>query len=106
VELPDGRAVSITNNRAPNAGWVSTHDDVTERRRAEAQIAYLAHYDTLTGLPNRAFFCEELDRGLARVQRGERIALLYLDLDHFKRANDTLGHLNKMGEKPKHKPSH
>ena len=93
VELPDGRAISVTNSPAPNAGWVSTHDDVTERRRAEAQIAYMAHYDALTGLPNRAYFCEELDKALARVDRGERIALLYFDLDHFKRANDTLGHL-------------
>src|SRR5262249_55424430 len=58
-----------------------------------AQIAYMAHYDALTGLPNRTFFCEELDRALARAERGERVALLYLDLDHFKRANDTLGHL-------------
>lgn len=64
-----------------------------ERARSEERIAHLAHHDVLTDLPNRALFCEELDRALARVQQGERLALLYLDLDHFKHVNDTHGHL-------------
>lgn len=64
-----------------------------ERARSEARIAHLAHHDVLTDLPNRALFCEELDRALVRVQQGERLALLYLDLDHFKHVNDTHGHL-------------
>jgi diguanylate cyclase (GGDEF)-like protein/PAS domain S-box-containing protein len=67
--------------------------DVTERKQAEARIAYMAHHDALTGLPNRVMFHERLDELLARVRRqGNSIAVLCLDLDHFKGVNDTLGH--------------
>jgi len=55
------------------------------RDRGKEQIEHLAHHDTLTGLPNRALFAIEVERALARVSRGEKVALLYLDLDHFKR---------------------
>jgi PAS domain S-box-containing protein len=72
---------------------LSVIDDVTERKQAEQKIAHMAHHDMLTGLANRVLFCDELDRALVRVRRGERIAVLYLDLDHFKRVNDTFGHL-------------
>ena len=67
-------------------------DDVTERKAAEARIAHLAHYDPLTDLPNRALFREQLERELTLVHRGAQLAVLYLDLDHFKGVNDTLGH--------------
>ena len=67
-------------------------DDVTERKEAEARIAHLAHYDTLTGLPNRVLFREQLEKELAFIRRGGQLAVLYLDLDHFKHVNDTLGH--------------
>jgi diguanylate cyclase (GGDEF)-like protein/PAS domain S-box-containing protein len=67
--------------------------DVTERKQAEARIAYMAHHDALTGLANRVMFHERLDELLARVRRqGDSIAVLCLDLDHFKGVNDTLGH--------------
>ena len=67
-------------------------DDVTERKAAEAKIAHLAHYDPLTGLPNRTLFREQLEKELSFVRRGAQLAVLYLDLDHFKSINDTLGH--------------
>ncbi|MGH2635572.1 MAG: putative bifunctional diguanylate cyclase/phosphodiesterase [Actinomycetota bacterium] len=67
--------------------------DITERKRAEEQVAFLAYHDKLTGLPNRVLFEEMLDLALARVRRhGGALGVLYLDLDNFKLVNDSLGH--------------
>ncbi len=69
-----------------------TFVDVTERRKAEARLAYLARFDTLTGLANRNQFCEVLAGLLERRQAAEGGAVLFFDLDRFKNVNDTLGH--------------
>src|ERR1022692_4643138 len=92
MSLRDGRIISIVNHPTADGGWVATHEDITEQKRAEERISYAAHHDSLTGLPNRKLFCAQLEQALKRVRRGERLAVLYLDVDHLKRVNDTLGH--------------
>jgi len=72
---------------------MGTAFDVTERKRAEAQIASLAYHDTLTGLPNRLLFNDRLAQAILQAQRrGRRLGVLFLDLDRFKVINDSLGH--------------
>jgi diguanylate cyclase (GGDEF)-like protein/PAS domain S-box-containing protein len=73
--------------------FVGLVSDITERKREEERIRRLAHFDSLTGLPNRVLFLDRLQRSIARARRHHhKLAILYLDLDHFKRINDRWGH--------------
>ena len=91
-ELRHERTVAVHHRPMAGGGAVATHEDITERRRAEARIAHMAMHDMLTDLANRVAFREELSSALQRVRRGEEMAVLYFDLDHFKHVNDSLGH--------------
>ena len=90
--LKDGRTFAIHHEPMPDGGWVATHEDITERKRAVAQIERMAHHDDLTGLPNRVLFRQRLDASLAPGSATAPLAVLCIDLDRFKAVNDTLGH--------------
>ena len=90
--LPDGRSIAIAHRPAPNGGFVATFEDITERQQAEEKIEHLAHHDPLTDLLNRASFYERIGQALSALRRSESIAVLSIDLDHFKGVNDSLGH--------------
>jgi diguanylate cyclase (GGDEF)-like protein/PAS domain S-box-containing protein len=86
--------IVIKNDQGGPKYLIAVIEDVTERKKAEQRIAFMAHHDALTGLANRAALVQRIDEAAARQRRsGEPFTLLLLDLDRFKQVNDTLGHL-------------
>ncbi|MFZ1171040.1 MAG: PAS-domain containing protein [Bradyrhizobium sp.] len=93
-ELPNGRFILLTRQPMEGGGWVALIEDITERRRVEAEIVHLARHDVLTGLANRAEFNARLEEASKRLKRnGGGVAVMMIDLDRFKAVNDTHGHL-------------
>ncbi len=92
TQAPGGRAIEIVNKPLPEGGWVATIEDITERTRTENKIAYMAHYDALTDLPNRVLFRQRLEQALTTIRPDEQLAVMYIDIDEFKSVNDALGH--------------
>lgn len=91
-ELNNGRVVAVSHKPMPDGGWLTVHDDITEIRRVENQMAHMALHDALTDLPNRVLFRQRIEDAVPLSLRGQAFAVLCLDLDHFKNVNDTLGH--------------
>ena len=91
--LPSARAWLEVQAYGSSAGLIIFFRDVSERRRAQEQIAHLARHDSLTGLPNRLHFHDELSRNLADMGDPRPLAVMSVDLDDFKLINDTLGHM-------------
>ncbi len=92
--LRSGRIISTVHAPLPDGGWVGTHEDVTEREKAADKVLHAARHDTLTGLANRTYLTEQLEKLVANGATGQPCLgiLMLIDLDRFKPVNDALGH--------------
>src|SRR6266542_3769673 len=101
IRLPLGSALRdyeitlspIPDNQGRESGKLLMLRDISERKMSEERLEQMAHYDSLTGLPNRKLFSDRLSQSIIRARRNRQpVGLLFLDVDHFKDVNDTLGH--------------
>ena len=95
LRLPDAQYIEVTVSSQQDR-TVLLFEDITERVKAEERINFMAHYDSLTGLPNRAYFTEQVEADLERrrlSKMGDTAVLMIVDIDDFKHINDTMGHL-------------
>jgi diguanylate cyclase (GGDEF)-like protein len=93
ITRPDGRFIEVRSIPMPAGGFVRTYTDISVRKEASDKVEYLAHHDDLTRLVNRVAFRERMQEAIAMSRTNRQgAALLYIDLDHFKRVNDTRGH--------------
>jgi diguanylate cyclase (GGDEF)-like protein len=90
---PHGATLEIRSTPLPLGGFVTLYIDVTSTKQHERRLEHLAHFDSLTGLPNRVLLADRLRQAMAQVlRRSQQLAVAYLDLDGFKQVNDSLGH--------------
>ena len=88
-----GSVTAVLDHQGKPRNFVAVFSDISKAKQAEEKLVYLANHDTLTGLPNRMSFSEQLDRIIERARRSRcTVAIVYVDLDRFKLINDTLGH--------------
>lgn len=109
VYWEEAHIAPVRDGKGKTRHYVAVKVDVSERKQVNDKLAYLAHHDSLTHLPNRTLFFERLAQGLALAKRNKtRLALMYIDLDRFKPVNDTYGHavgdilLQQAAERMKH----
>jgi len=92
-ELGNDRWVLVNEHRSGDGGTVVLYTEISELKRRDRELQHMAYHDALTGIPNRELFQQRVDQALAAARRhGLTAAVMFLDLDHFKNVNDSLGH--------------